>query len=343
MKKYLVIAIFGCLTLLSCNDDFKVGANYKDITVVFGLLSHNETTHYIKITKGFYDEKQDNLLLAKIPDSIYFKNLDVKLERLQNGNVVATKDAKLVDLVQLGIVKDTGIFAHTPNYAYEIKDSLYPTLKYRLRIKNLSNGKEITGETDIINSSQMIFQNPFINTQPLNFAQDFENSNFSWSAPPEAVFFDLVMRFYYQEIDNNTLVTTYKFKDLPLALNVPALGAGSITTLVFNNATFYAALNSELKAAPSYISRKVDTPDLMILAGGQILRTYIDATGAQGGITYDQIKPNYTNLKGEDVLGILSTRAYRVMKEIPFTKSTFDSIISGSLTRNLNFVGISSE
>ena len=60
---------------------------------------------------------------------------------------------------------------------------------------------------------------------------------------------------------------------------------------------------------------------------------------AQGGLTNDQIKPNFTNLQGDNVLGIFSTIATRRIGYIAYTDNTYDSIINSSSTKNLNFAG----
>ncbi len=342
MNKVPFLFVACILLLSSCNKDFSVGADYKDITAVFTLLSQSDTAHYVKITKGYFDETQDNLLLAQNSDSIYYNNLEVKMEEISNGNVTNTTLLTSVDLNLEGYKKDTGIFAASPNYAYKFKRPLNTSRTYRLKVKNLTTGKEIEGETDIINNAQLIFQNPFINTQGLDFAVPFEIFNFAWNAPANAVFFDITLRFWYEETNTNTLATTYQYKDVPLLKNVLGSGGGAVTAAM-KKSEFYLSLFSELGAPPSYIIRRVDTPDLMLLSGGQILKTYIDATTAQGGITYDQIKPNFTNLKGEDVLGIMSTRGIRKMEHIPFTKATIDSIKFGTYTKKLNIVGESKQ
>ena len=342
MNKIAFVLLVSSLFFTACNKNFKVGADYKDVTVVYALLSKSDTFNYIKITKGYFDETQDNLLLGQNADSIYYNNLEVKMEELSNGTVVKTTLLNRVDLNLEGIDKDSGIFAKSPNYAYKFHEQLNSDRRYRLKVKNISTGKEIEGETDVINSNGIVFQKPYINTQQLNFGIPFENYTFAWGSPANAVFFDVVLRFWYEEFNTNTLQTVHKYKDLPLVTNVVNNGAGGGST-VMTNSDFYRILNSELGVPFSYISRRVDTPDLIILAGGQVLKTYIDAPTAQGGITYDQIKPNYTNLKGEEVLGIMSTRGIRMMQEIPFNKTTVDSIIYGSLTKNLNFVGVSTQ
>ncbi len=342
MKK-LLSALAACLILITaCNDDFKVGAPYKEISVVYFLLSASDSANYVKVTKGFYDETQNNLLIAQNADSLYSSNLEVKLEELLNGNVTNTYMLPQVNLVKEGYVKNPGVFVDSPNYAFKFKGFVNAKRLYRLTVKNLSTGKTITGQTDAIDTMPNVFSiiNPFTSFDKLNFADPIKTYPFTWSAPSNAVFFDVVIRFWYEEKNTNTLQTIYKYKDLTVLKNVSANG-GSVTAGM-NNLDFYKALNSELGNTPTYISRYVDTPDLLILAGGRDLKTYIDVNSAQSGITFDQIKPNYTNLSGENVFGIISCRSTRFLRQIDYNDATYDSIIGGQYTKNLNIVGKSS-
>lgn len=341
--KYSCFILGLFLLLQACSTDFKVGAPYKEVTVAYGLLSKSDTANYIKITKGFFDETISNLVVATKLDSLYFKDLSVTIEELNNGSVVGTFTLPLVDVIQEGYIKQPGTFVDSPNYAYKFKHNLDPARTYRLKIKNNITGKEVEAETPIISdlSNQFSITNPFTAFDKLNFSDPIQSYTFSWTSPANAVFFDVVLRFYYQEKNTNTLVVEYKYKDLPLLKNV--LANGGNTSAQMKNIDFFRILNSELKQPASYISRYVDTPDLMIMGGGDVLKTYIDVNGAQGGITYDQIKPNYTNFKGENILGLFSTRVTKYLRQIAFTPSTVDSIINGSYTKNLNFVGTSSQ
>jgi hypothetical protein len=48
-------------------------------------------------------------------------------------------------------------------------------------------------------------------------------------------------------------------------------------------------------------------------------------------------------MKGENVLGLFSSRATTNSNQIQFSKATHDSILFGSYTRGLKFVGNSSK
>jgi hypothetical protein len=344
MKNFLIVVSIFTLFISSCSTDFKVGADYKDVTVVYGLLSITDTAHYIKVTKGYYDEKENNLSLAKNPDSIYYNNLQVDMQVINNGNIVETIALNKVDLNNEGFPKEPGVFATTPNYAYKFKKNLDATKRYRLKVTNISSGKVITGETSLITNSTATFKfiRPSDETETLFLSNPVEPYVFIWRGPETAAFYDVVVRFKYQEVNlASPLDTLYYVKDIPVLKNVLSTTGELSATL--SDIEFFKQLNSAIGDASINIKRYVDTPGLLILAGGADLKTYIDVNSAQGGITFDQIKPNYTNLQGENAFGILSTRGQIEFKKIKFADATINDIINSTYTRSLRFVGTSTK
>ncbi|MBK7763400.1 MAG: hypothetical protein IPI46_08495 [Bacteroidetes bacterium] len=337
----ILLAIGGLFT--SCSTKFNVGAEYKEVSVVYGLLSVSDTAHYIKITKGYFDENQNNLALALNTDSLYFKNLQVSMVILDNGNPIETLTLNRVDLTDEGYPKATGVFGTLPNYAYKFKRNLDATKTFRLKIKNLDTGKEIEAESPLITNAPKFFQfvKPIDDQETLDFSSTTTPFVFRWKGPSTAAFYDVVIEFRYQELDMNTMDTSYVTVDVPIAKSILS-GSGEISTSV-KSTDFFKQLNSFVSAAPDNIKRYVDTPGLKILGGGSVLKTYIDVNTVQGGITADQIKPNYTNMKGENVFGIFSTRGQIGMPLIKFNTATIESIKNGAFTQNLNFVGISTK
>lgn len=340
MKKLFWLVLPALAFLVSCSNKFKVGAPYKEVTAVYCLLSKTDTAHYVKVVKGFYDEVLDNLLLAQNVDSIYYDSLDVKFEEINNGSVVATFPLTKVNLINEGYIKKDGVFAITPSYAYKFTASLNPSRTYRLIVKNVFTGKTMTAETSVISDQLLKVEYPLTIDDGLNFSNYLKDYSFIFSAPTNAVICDVQLRFYYSE--KNVLKpdsVSKKYVDLTLANNI--LNPGGQIRYAFPNINFFRILNSELGAAPENIIRLIDTPDVVFLGGGSVLKTYMDVQLAQGGgITYDQIKPTYTNFTGDDVYGILSTRVVKRIKGIPFTSSTVDSMINGIYTKNLNIVGV---
>ena len=134
MRKVLVFTIsIISLFLGSCSNDLEINAPWKDVTVVFGLLNKNETTHYIRISKAFLGEG-DALQFASQFDSLYYNPdlLDVKVYRVYNGVV---EDSFLCAAVT-DIDKDPGIFSSPSQILYAFDATLtssVPTTNDRLQ------------------------------------------------------------------------------------------------------------------------------------------------------------------------------------------------------------------
>ncbi|MBK7150108.1 MAG: hypothetical protein IPH78_15250 [Bacteroidetes bacterium] len=45
-----------CRLVSGCKQDFDITSPYKEITVVYALLNAKETTHYVRIQKGYQIE-----------------------------------------------------------------------------------------------------------------------------------------------------------------------------------------------------------------------------------------------------------------------------------------------
>lgn len=342
MKRVLIVCL-ALLSLAACDNDFKVGADYREVSIVYGLLDAGDDSkdHYIKILKGFFSETEDNLVLAANKDSIYFSDLDVTIDELSNGTVTNTFTCSRVDLYSLPdpIIKQNGVFLDSPNYAYTFNATLNPQREYRLTVKNNISGKVISGVTSIIDVDPASFQiiRPFTAFDQLDFADANSFYNFAWKAPDNAELFDVMLRFYYDEKDLIAGTSEKKSVDLPLGSFIPR--TSNSMTYRFENATFYSLLTANLGAAGLNTTRLVDTAELFFIAGDSTIQRYVDVNNAQGGLTNDQIRPVYTNLEGDDVLGIFGSRGTNRLGFVNFTQSTVDSIIGGTGTRNLNFTG----
>ena len=85
-----LIFAFATLTLLfSCNEKIDLIGDFKETAVVYGLLDHSDSMHYVKITRAFIGPG-NALELAQIEDSSYFDAVDATIEEIQGGNVLRT-------------------------------------------------------------------------------------------------------------------------------------------------------------------------------------------------------------------------------------------------------------
>jgi hypothetical protein len=58
--RQLVLLLLIPLAFTSCETDFELNAEWKDITIVYGILNQNDTAHYIRIQKAFLRRRQCN-------------------------------------------------------------------------------------------------------------------------------------------------------------------------------------------------------------------------------------------------------------------------------------------
>ena len=53
VSRFLLLATILGLFVASCKKDLNINDEWKEITVVYGLLNVNDSIHYVKITKAF--------------------------------------------------------------------------------------------------------------------------------------------------------------------------------------------------------------------------------------------------------------------------------------------------
>ena len=107
------------LFLYSCNEKINYVGEFKETAVIYGLLDHADTIHFIKINRAFIGPG-NALEIAQIPDSNYFDQVDATISEYMDGNLIRTWELRDT-LIQN---KDTnGVF-----YAPEQKVYYFKTL-----------------------------------------------------------------------------------------------------------------------------------------------------------------------------------------------------------------------
>lgn len=335
----LFLPLLGLLA--SCSEDFEVGAPYKPVTVVYGLLNMADTAHYIRIQKAFLDENKSALDLAKVADSNFYNALDVHLKEFRNGTLTKDETLTRVDLNAEGYPKDSGIFFQSPSYAYKSKMSLSADdannglqYRYRIVVHNSATGETDSAETGVVASNFGV--NEFYNTYRVSFPASNPNARYSLNvvAPDNASVFEGILRFRW--VDQIGATETQDSVDWSFAR--AEKGGSKAVMLSVSESSFYTFLASAMPPPPTGATRKISKVNMMVWAGGNELNTYQKVNGAQGGLTADQIKPIYTNLKGANVYGLFSSRALRSYLA-PISDISLDSLMADATTRSLGFSG----
>lgn len=349
MRKCLGVFMVSLLALgmSSCSEDFEVAAPYKDITVVYGMMNVGDTAQYIRIQKAFLDENKSALEMATVADSNFFRSIEVRMKEVKNGVANAGVVLPRVDMNLEGFPKPTGTFFNAPNWAYKYKGTLSPSSVYRLVITNLETGNVDSAETNVIDTTG----GTTFNVQPLfssaKWPLDFSANSTSVkmtqtvgmpsSAP--AAYFEGYIKVNYVNEENGVQKDTFFIwsfaQGKPIDRGTGIMSADLTTT----TNTFFSMVKAFIPPARDAQFRYLDSADMYIWAADKNYYNYAIANQITGGITADQVRPNYTTIRGKNVLGMFGSRARRIKYNVPITDATLDTLKKNVNLKPLGFVG----
>ncbi|MBE0640703.1 MAG: DUF4249 family protein, partial [Bacteroidales bacterium] len=272
---YLFLMLALGLSFNSCETDFDVTAEWKDIAVVYGLLNPEDSFTYIKVNKVFLGEG-NALVMASNPDSSYyaFDEIEVTMEEYLNGNFTGktfTFDTLTVHN------KDLGTF-YAPDQVLYVSNTykkLNPGRTYRLLVRNTRTGKEVSAETPLVSSFSI--EKPLYN--PNNPVTGFNGTvpyTAEWYSTPHGKRYELVVRFNYYETVPGSGDTTHKTIDWVFAPKKSmGLNGGEKMELKYEGAGFLSYIESNIPVNPD-VKRSIGMVDFIFSVGADELNTYIE-------------------------------------------------------------------
>jgi hypothetical protein len=334
VMRYVKI-ILGAILLMplffACNSKLDVNADWKDITIVYGILNQNDTVHYFKITKAFLGDG-NALAYAQIPDSSYYKDsLEVKMEEYVDNNLQST-------LFNFQTVittdKDSGIFYSPNQLLFKTSGHLNENALYKLIIRNKKTNKLVTSQTAMIHhfeidDPQALDQASFISTA---------NSKVIWYSAIGGKRYQLNIRFHYIETlisDTSNHVEKYvdwtAFKDVK---SVDALGGRKMEFLIPGN-SFFQVVGSHVAESNLY-NRLPRDVEYIFSVDGDDMNTYLEVTEPTTGII--QERPSFSNITNG--IGLFSC-TYNNRKDNPLvlrlSARTLAELKTNPLTANRGF------
>lgn len=359
MIKYFLILTLALTALTSCEDDINLDGDFVETAVVYGLLDHADSLHYIKITRAFIGPGSalDNALIA---DSSYFDQVETTVSEVVNGQV--TRTWALQDTVVQD--KDTnGIFYAPEQKVYYFKtlptgpldaiqtstnpmlSSLKPTATYRF--KAIINGGEfeVSGETELVHG----MTSPSISQ---NFTFKFSNDPGQYVSSGVAISNTgnaYIASAHLDVLFNEHIGATKTEKSFRWKLGEAPVEAYSSRTFSAVGQTFYDLIKANATDNPLIDKRTFQGFRIIITGGAEELYNYM--TVNQPSFTLAQSKPTYTNLNvtnGKRVVGIFSSRQtvsfYKPFYTSPqqayiraIDKKSTRELCTGPITGNLLF------
>ena len=326
MQKLTFISAALLLVLTGCDNDLDVTAPWKDIPVTYGILSPVDSAHYIRIEKAFLDPNTSAEQLARIPDSLYYENLDAAIIDISAGQRFQLEE---VDATLDGYPRDEGVFAEEPNILYKVLQSdlnLKAGRVYRLEFNRGDELPLVTAEVEQVEPATI--KRPVPNSEVrFNYVNDFK---VLWEFADNGFFYDVSMVIHFDEGPT----------DEPLEWEPTSLEWQLGRNITENEAEvqgieFYQYLASQLVADPG-ISRRFTGIDCYVRSGGEELYTFRTIQLANSGITGAGGElPLFTNMS--EGLGLLTTSNLDAVVDLNLHPETMDSLQNGTITGDLNF------
>jgi len=319
MRK-LIVFVSLIIGLSSCNEKIDLLGDYQETAVVYGLLDHADSLHFIKITRAFIGPGSA-VDLAQIPDSSYFNQVDATVTEYVGG--VATRAWELRDTLVMnkeingafyGPEQKVYYFKTLPTGPNEVQQgspsaltsSLNKDATYKLSI-DIDNGKfMVLGETELVHG----LTSPS-NSQ--NFTFKFANNPGSYvSAGVAAVntfgnafVVNSSLKVIYNEyVGVNKTVNSFDWK-----LGEASILPGESRTFTAYGETFYTLMKNDVSVDPTITRRTFEGIEFTITGGHEELYNYMVVNAPSSSLS--QSKPSYTNLtvtNGKRVVGIFSSR-----------------------------------
>ena len=327
MKKITFLFLLSSILFSSCETDFTVNADWKEVTVVYGLLDQSQEKQYIRINKAFLGN-ENAYVMASVADSINYNpnNLEVKIEKLSaSGNVLATKI--LTDTIMF---KEDGLFSVEENiiYVFDTDNFLNEEKEYKLTITNLVSGNIISSQTKLIHNLSLMsaFNNSAYKMGFYSQSGDFSNTTIEWTHSKNAAIYQMTLFVSYTEYGADTIVKTVQKVYPIIEYDGNPNMSQQITGEEFFNLLAYNIPSS------TTVNRRINNLDILFSVGTADLNTYINLNEPPTGIV--QERDLFTNIDGG--IGLFTAR-YNKMQENIFLTTTTKEAIATHLD-SLNFI-----
>jgi hypothetical protein len=329
LPRLLVIALLLPLAF-SCNNKLTVTADWKDITVVYGLLNQNDSVHYVKITKAFLGEG-NALVFAKEPDSSnYPDKLDVRMEEWNGQTLVKTFTFDTVTLTN----KEAGdsIFYFPDQLMYRTFGKLNQDCTYKFFIHNKATNKDVTAKTVLVKK--------FGIEKPLSLGSatfdTAKKNEAKWSSAVNGRRYQLLIRFHYTEMTATD--TTQQYADWIVFSGKESISLDGSETMdvLYPGIGFYQNLGNKIPVK-SGVSRLAGKVDFIFTVAADDLNTYMEVTAPSTSIV--QEKPSFTNITNG--IGIFSARYDNTKdtpRSLPLSTVSRETLRTSVYTKDLGFL-----
>ena len=337
MKNLTIFLFILSMLFMACETDFEVNANWKEVTVVYGLLDQSKQQQYIKINKAYLGEG-DALQMASVADSVNYnpEDLVVKIYKVKNGTFGTVDTIGFVTLHDTILEKEEGLFSTDENIIYTVPSNFFLVTNadekdYILSIYNKKTKRIVSAKSNLIHELNLdippskpmgfygIIPNPVV--LPLDKSQTTVN----WYHAKNGKIYQIIARIYYTDFFQNDTISNY----IDWTVHPDPYDGSSEMHYTFEGDVFVNTLATKITNTDiNLIARRLSHIDLFFTVGSEDLYTYMAVNEPFEGIV--QERPVFTNINNG--VGLFTCR-YNKSHTMLFPSSTREglSIDLGSL------------
>jgi hypothetical protein len=353
-----VVAVMGTVLFgVSCSTKVELNADYKPMTIVFGLMDPDQDTQFVKINKTWLGDG-DNLVYALDRDSSEYPTgaFMGTVTRYNDGQ--PTNDVYPIEEIILENKDEGGIFFSPTYKAYYFVTSggVNTSSTYQLDL-DFADKDDVTASTTIVDPVQNngnITQPP-VDVDAYNFQLVTPNSSGNitfndfkakWQASENAKRYEVYLDFHYRE---------YRFEDdahtIPVDDGTPKVLSWFLGS---ENASYtYEELEKKINwkqffelcaqriPVDSKVIRRIgtydgshhDVFDFILVVANDELSTFMDVNSPVTGII--QERPEYTNIGNG--LGLFASRLEQRLEGLAISSSSVTALVESEITASLGF------
>ena len=324
MKKFFIILSLATI-FFSCSTDIDLNADYKDITVVYGLLDKGTDLQYIKVNKAFLGDAPVSEMAA-VSDSFIYKSATVMLKKYHNGNYVKTINFIYNDTIP----KDVGFFANDKNVIYITDEKIIEPneennleeYSYKLVVQ-IPGKPEVSAETKLVSAVKLLppisYKSELIFYQSYGTSGQYIDLKVKYESAKNALLYEVYTEIsFYEKLqgsDDYTLKTLMWRQLDKRSLDIK--GDETIESSI-SGSGLYNYIHTQIGdiAADERIFYSIR---FYFVAAGETLTKYIDLTSPDYGLV--QEKPSFTNIEN----------GWRLFSSRGSSYSDFKKLETGSL------------
>ena len=303
-RSRLLLLLPLLLLFNACKTDFDVTAPYKEITIVYGLLSQNDTTHYLRINKAFLGNG-NALQYATVADSSFYGN-DIEVT-VTESTTTGIGRTLAFDTTTIH-TKDSGIFYSPDQLMYRSTAVLDPKNTYALKIRNKKSGSVVSSSTVLV--QDFAIKKPISGSKWISFKRATTSpQKFEWYTGVNGRLYQPILKFYFKETSQASDTLLREIDWVFPSYKSTELTGGELLATEYLNEDFYTWCEAQIPykdaaAEDAVKNRLADHFDLTFTVVGDEFSTYLDVNGPSTGLLLE--KPFYSNI--ENGIGLFSSR-----------------------------------